>query len=650
MLTEADTETGTQTEEPPPDPIKSENLWDLEANPSAIHQAAAGWRELAKAANRQATRVGEAAKRVYDTEWRGETADSYAAHRNKLTSDIREIATLADRAATALESAAESLSSAQDRLKASWERLTTVCPYTVNGRSVTFQPQDDSDVKAVNDAISEAKEIRTHLDEQLVDAQVDLSKAESDFKLVSAAWLSAVSGTPPFELPPEATGTGVIVDRDNNRFIINTGPGDDTVEVRIDPETGARIVVVNGVEYPVPEGMEITVRTGEGNDTITVPPGTRINFTVLGGGGNDTVRGGAGNERVVAGAGDDTVDTGDGDDRVSGGSGMDTIRTGAGADIVTGGRDNDRIETGEGDDYASGGEHRDYISGYRGSDSLHGGAGDDVVYSGSGTDIVTGGDGRDYLDGGRDNDVLDGGSGADIVSGGRGGDTVRGGSGDDTLLSGEGKDTVDAGAGDDTAYTQRDDSTTAEHVVHVEITDAGSRIRIEGSDEFRERVQDDLDTLRSLPNGSQMLAEMDDLTRGLFQDTIVIREETDPDSGNSVTYRGRVWMTHEIHYKPHGLESVDERPPVVGLFHEMAHVYDHGNGVAADGNYEGSDTHDHGVENDERQATGLTVTEDGFWPWDETTERMHPDHPFELTENGLRDALGLPRREHYRDY
>ena len=83
-------------------------------------------------------------------------------------------------------------------------------------------------------------------------------------------------------------------------------------------------------------------------------------------------------------------------------------------------------------------------------------------------------------------------------------------------------------------------------------------------------------------------------------------------------------------------------PPVVVLYHELAHVYDYFNGTLAGGVYTGADNP--GVPNRERAAVGLPFDHDAD---PDTAERMDPRHPFEFTENGLRDEFDRPVRTFY---
>jgi hypothetical protein len=50
------------------------------------------------------------------------------------------------------------------------------------------------------------------------------------------------------------------------------------------------------------------------------------------------------------------------------------------------------------------------------------------------------------------------------------------------------------------------------------------------------------------------------------------------------------------------------------------------------------------VPNRERAAAGLPIDHDDN---PATADRIDPDHPYELTENGLREELGVPHRPRY---
>ncbi|MEN3611973.1 type III secretion system effector protein [Plantactinospora sp. ZYX-F-223] len=117
--------------------------------------------------------------------------------------------------------------------------------------------------------------------------------------------------------------------------------------------------------------------------------------------------------------------------------------------------------------------------------------------------------------------------------------------------------------------------------------------------------------------------------------------EADSNTASSTT-NWHLGENYEVTYNPSRLSSSDERPPIEGLFHEFAHVYDYGNNTSAPGTHEGPD--DVGVENDEREAVGLPIDEDDD---PNTPGQIDPDHPYSYTENAFRDEMGWPRRTSY---
>jgi Ca2+-binding RTX toxin-like protein len=391
---------------------------------------------------------------------------------------------------------------------------------------------------------------------------------------------------------------------DGDTVIVNTGTGDDKVQVTTDPATGEQVVTVNGVTHRYPPDAAITIRTGEGNDEIAVDKNTRVQLTLMGGKGDDTIHGGDGLG-----------------DTILGGAGRDHLYGGFGADRISGGAD------------------RDYSDGGDGNDVLSGGHGNDTIYGMGGDDAISGGDGQDYLEGAKGDDTISGGTGNDAISGGLGDDKLFGGAGDDKLYGGFGSDALHGGTGNDDAFAQTDDTTTrAEKVVTVELKDLGSFIEIDGSPEFVARTEADLDMLRSSPRGQEMLAALDAKNDTFISDTITIKQVS---GGNEATLYPIIDHS-TVDYNPGKDSSVDDRPPVAGLYHELAHVYDHEYGTGADGTYTGADNP--GVPNDEREAVGLPIDHDDD---PGTPDQPDPDHPWHLTENGLREELGVQPRPRY---
>ncbi|QWP76826.1 hypothetical protein J5226_00010 [Lysobacter sp. K5869] len=399
-----------------------------------------------------------------------------------------------------------------------------------------------------------------------------------------------------------------------DQVVLTTGGKNDDVRVT-QRDDGTLDIGVNGEQYALrlTENQELTLRSGDGNDVVTVAPNVKVNIV------------------VDAGAGDDTVTTGAGNDRVDGGLG------------------NDRIATGEG---------RDDVFGNSGDDALDAGGGDDVVYGGDGADRLLGGDGVDFLEGGRGNDELDGGAGHDMLSGGLDDDTLRGGQGDDAVYTGAGKDTVDNQSGADTVYAQSAiDLINAaggarNTVVNVEIGVAKG-VTIEGSDAFKQRVGAEIDFLRSSPNGQRMLAEFDKAAaRG---NTVTIKELANEQNGYAQTFSNDADLVNgkpgqggdvQISYNP-SFHMAEFPAPAVVLYHEMSHAYNGVNGTFQQGTYRGTGPDNGQVPNAERQAVGLETSAPAYdFDGDPGTPKTtaNPDH---LTENGLRGELGLPDRPSY---
>ncbi|MEO1573876.1 MAG: M91 family zinc metallopeptidase [Pseudomonadota bacterium] len=415
------------------------------------------------------------------------------------------------------------------------------------------------------------------------------------------------------------------------QIAFNTGAGND--EVLIDGTTaGGASISVNGQTFTtsVPATPDndfgpytgITVRSGAGNDVIEVAEGSDIHLTADGGEGNDRIVGGEGNDRINGGAGNDTLIANGGRDDVFGASGDDVISGGNGDDILYGGDGND------------------FLSGLDGNDYLEGGRGDDSVF---------GGDGRDVLSGGRDNDRLYSGAGNDTVYTGHGADRVSNWRGDDTVYAQVGEDTVRASSG----------TTATNSVVNVELNSelGTSSIIIEGSDEFVQRVEADIEMLRSSPVGQGALGAGDKA----FADsghTVTIRELAGEKNGFASTTAGAFdFLDAEgnpgasasavINYNP-SFSNEAIPAPVIVLQHEYAHAYNIVTGTLQPGTYVGEPGDiDNGVPNAERQAVGLP---NPGVPFDGDNDASTPDsaiNPVYLTENGLREEMGLPLRPSY---
>lgn len=405
----------------------------------------------------------------------------------------------------------------------------------------------------------------------------------------------------------------------DDQLVFSTGAADDDVQVT-NNDNGSLAVSVNGQSYDVEmaDGQQLTFRTGDGNDAITIAPDVSVNVV------------------IDAGNGDDTITTGAGDATIYGGDGDDVIQTGSGDNYV---------EAGNGDDQVQGG------SGYN------------VIYGGDGSDKLQGGNGGNYISGGRGNDAIHGGTGEDILSGGRGNDQIQS-NGTSHIYAGSGDDAI-SGSNLDTIYAEANDDTSqagGAKVVNVVIDPSlGTKgVSVEGSEGFQQRVNADLDLLRSSPNGQQMLAEFDKASDN--GNTLTIRELQNESNGFTMPKEGgNNWADTQLHNGQAGQGDdaviaynssfrIPEFPVPVGvLYHEMSHAYNAVTGTFQPGTYNGTDQQDAqaGVPNSERQAVGLETTAEAYDFDGDPSTAPTTTNPFPLTENGLRAEMGLDPRLHY---
>jgi Ca2+-binding RTX toxin-like protein len=393
------------------------------------------------------------------------------------------------------------------------------------------------------------------------------------------------------------------------------GTGNDDVQVK-QRDDGTLDVSVNGETYAVrlAEGQELTVRTGGGNDVINVAPNVSVNLVVDGGVGDDTITTGTGDDRIDAGEGNDTVDAGEGRNDVFGNSGNDVIRGGNGANIF---------------------------------------------YGGDGDDQITGGSGSNYLEGGAGADTITGG-GTDMLSGGVDDDRIVAGLGQSSIYAGAGTDTIDGAGNNATVYAETGDTVNAATgtkptVVNVEIDSSlGSSVTVEGSPAFRQRMQAELDFLRSSPNGQQMLAEFD-RAADAKGNSVTIRELANEQNGYAQTFsndadivNGRPGAGGDVTISYNPSFHMDAFPaPVVVLYHEMSHAYNGVNGTFQQGTYRGTGPDSGNVPNAERQAVGLESSAPAFDFDGDASTPATTHNPIHLTENGIRRELGLPDRPSY---
>lgn len=597
-------------------------LWRLDADPFRVQASAAAWRKAGKAGAAIGDEVVQNSRHVLSEGWVGHVRDSFARHQSRLVRSLDSVQIRAEAVARELEGIAGLLRHYQTALDDELDNLCrkVLClnnPRLLGGGGLlaglgelTFLPKSRTDVASINAAVRVAEGMRRELKAALRIHAAKLARAREQWRALAATWKPIAQGLEArtFRLPDEVAGTMVLVV--DGRAVVNTGPGDDSVLVSTDPATGQVVIEVNGVKHYQPRGTEVTIRGGEGNDSIAVSPGTLVKVTMLGGAGQDRIRGG------------------DDDDTILGGLGRDRIRAGGGAD------------------YVSGGAANDYLDGQGGRDRIGAGAGNDTAYGLDGSDYLSGGTGRDYLEGGRGYDVIDGGVGADLISGGTEDDRLRGGLGDDVFYAGKGVDTVTGGGGADLSYQESKDHAAGDvpDVVHVEVADVAGFIKIDGSPEFRERVLDDLHLLESSPAGQKMLRELKD--RSGFWNELTIRELSAQDNGYAHKGEKEHWYGTErdsaVDYNPDYISDSNSGRPITVLYHEFGHIYSFWNGIFESDYIAGGP--DLLVVKGERQAAGLPFDHDND---PSTPDIVDPRQPLDYTENGLRKEMRHPNRDTY---
>ena len=166
------------------------------------------------------------------------------------------------------------------------------------------------------------------------------------------------------------------------------------------------------------------------------------------------------------------------------------------------------------------------------------------------------------------------------------------------------------------------------------VTHVGDNVTIAGDKAFRDRVVADLQKLNATPTGHQLMENLD----GNPRKVTIVRTAEGNECGNYPNPGGRfvnadgtpgAGTDSTVSYNPDrtqigdGSEPWMNRPPEVGLGHELVHADDAANGRMDTGATDGTN-------NRERQAVGLP-------PY----ENKNP------SENGMRRDLGLPERPRY---
>ena len=424
----------------------------------------------------------------------------------------------------------------------------------------------------------------------------------------------------------------------NNTLQIETGDKSDII--KISPYSGNEIhLEVNGTHYKLkinnhedyPEDLHIKAKGGD--DQIRVDPRMTLPITIEGGRGRDRIEAlGSGQTRVYGGAGDDDITLGSGDSYAEGNSGNDRMQGGTGKTV------------------------------------MYGSNGNDVMFSGPGSKGTF-----SYMDGGNGNDIMVSQSPINLMHGGPGEDLMYG-KGPTTFYTGRGRDTVFSNDASDKIYTDAGDHifrVAGSTLTQVKISNAGNKgLNIEGSDKFTQQTQDDLEFLRNSPTAQKMLTELDQAAERNGS-PVNIREttyrpnysfandftrETDKQlkeydellESSQIGFihantKGAVATGATIHSNP---AFIFQEPPILGLYHEMAHAYNGANGTFLPGQ-----TQKDGMENPEpnmeRQAVGLETDAPAFDFDNDPSTPATTTNPNPFNENALREETGFARREFY---
>lgn len=463
--------------------------------------------------------------------------------------------------------------------------------------------------------------------------------------------------------------------QDGDRWILNGTDGNDHIEVvevlgvtfvRVSTWDDAAQTLVPGDLMPLTEDQadNLVIRSGDGNDVISIHANVTVDLVIYNQSGEPLINGGGENPLTsFAGGGNLQIFMGPDDGMAMLGDGDDTVYAGGGETF---------IDAGLGDDTIIGGD---------GFTTIYGNDGDNSIFGGMGTSYIA------VMDG---NNTIDGGLGDAIISVG---------TGDNTIDTGGGENVVIGSSGDDLRFGEHD----VMRRITVEATTPGHAaidlpqpewMSDRDYERWLTRMDADLRTLSHLPNGRVGLEALDQA----YEDTgvqIVVMPYGTPDQVgqrlgdppnapfDTVTH----WLggaDPNVHgHIPQGVDavpgsfasapggrtddafvyygtnhlstSVDARPPIASLYHELAHSFDQMHGGTADGDYtevivdaNGNVVHSNGRPMAEINAVGFDITGDGQIDTLPTGNNMDGvEHPWQLTENALRDDLEWDRRPTY---
>ncbi len=431
----------------------------------------------------------------------------------------------------------------------------------------------------------------------------------------------------------------------SNELVIETGNRADKVTIKKGPGHSL-IATINNKPYQLnlltsPDGSEsqpLRIRTNGGDDCVLIDPEVKNAIRIELGAGNDYARAGAGDTRLYGGAGDDMLKLGSGDGIAFGNDGNDVLIAGTGNGVLKGNNGNDRMQAGKGSAdrrlFMDGGDGHDFMIVTRNDTQiptvLHGGKGENLIVANGPATIYTG----------RDKNI------------------VRSDN-DNTVIYAKPSDEVHRTPGSQRVHTQ-----------HSEVGKSG--YVIEGSAEFVQNVEDDMELLRISRQGKRMLGTADadaqrndspvritELTEdngSYYFSNAAIRNHLEaghsmdtlaPAAQGFITHQqaGAVATGAQIQYNPSYSLDADSAP-VNALYHEMAHAYNGASGTFLAGSTAIPENPD-GEPNDERQAVGLFTVAQPFNFVGHPAAEPSTTNPKPFSENGFREEMRRPLRTTY---
>ena len=236
------TEGGCQPDDPFgtrfPEPVEVEvdcRVWDLRARPDLLTDTARAWRGHGDATSSDAEKLHDSCRNLLDKEYlTGDIADRFSGFESDLMSKMDEYEGISERVAEQLDTAAANLSAHQKTLDGMRSAILAKVPGHEANRSdsppdpdspirygmpapvsgsiagcvapppthIVFQASSFADLRAIEDAKAEAKEVRSQVDKENAEVHSKLDEVARDLGMMGRA-LSPTGGcsTPDHHLP-----------------------------------------------------------------------------------------------------------------------------------------------------------------------------------------------------------------------------------------------------------------------------------------------------------------------------------------------------------------------------------------------------------------------------------------------------------------